>query len=254
MEKGNSATSRRLETRILHHERLVGTEEVGDQYWRGYTYLWDEDQTDAILLEDPRGRDRTYTIRDRSVPGGERRQIWHFPSRTECTLCHTMPAKFVLGVNTLQMNKDHDYNGVLDNQIRTWEHLGLFTKPLPAPPERLPKLADPWDQRQGLDRRARAYLHANCAQCHRAFGGGNAEFQLIYTLELAATGTIRAHPAQGDLGIPDARIIAPGDPRRSLIYHRMAALEPGRMPPLASSVVDQEAVELIRNWIQQIPP
>jgi len=165
-----------------------------------------------------------------------------------------MPAKFVLGVNTLQMNKDHDYNGVVDNQIRTWEHLGLFTKPLPAPPERLPRLADPQDQRQSLDRRARAYLHANCAQCHRAFGGGNAEFQLIYTLDLAASGTIRAHPAQGDLGIPDARIIAPGDPRRSLIYHRMSVLGPGRMPPLASSVVDQEAVELIRDWIQQIPP
>jgi len=254
MEKGNPATSRRLETRILHHERLVGTEEVGDQYWRGYTYLWDEDQTDAILLEDARGRDRTYTIRDRGLPGGERRQTWHFPSRTECSLCHTMPAKFVLGVNTLQMNKDHDYNGVVDNQIRTWEHLGLFTKPLPAPPERLPRLADPQDQRQSLDRRARAYLHANCAQCHRAFGGGNAEFQLIYTLDLAASGTIRAHPAQGDLGIPDARIIAPGDPRRSLIYHRMSVLGPGRMPPLASSVVDQEAVELIRDWIQQIPP
>jgi uncharacterized repeat protein (TIGR03806 family) len=252
MERGNPATRRRLETRILHHERLVGTEEVGDQYWRGYTYIWDEDQAEAILLEDPRGRDRIYTVRDRGAPGGERRQTWHFPGRTECSLCHTMPAKFVLGVNTLQLNKDHDYDGTVDNQIRTWEHLGLFTKPLPAPPERLPRLADPRDARQGLDRRARAYLHANCSQCHRAFGGGNADFQLLDTLDLAATGTIDARPVQGDLGISDARIIAPGDPRRSLIYHRMSLLGPGRMPPLASSVVDQDALELVRHWIERL--
>ena len=60
-----------------------------------------------------------------------------------------MPAKFVLGVNTLQMNRDFDYGGVVDNQIRAWEHVGLFTKPLPAPPEKLPRLVDYSRQEQG---------------------------------------------------------------------------------------------------------
>ena len=60
MEKGNPRSSRRLETRILHHRRLAGGEDVGDQYWHGYTYLWNDRQTDAVLLEDPQGRDRTY--------------------------------------------------------------------------------------------------------------------------------------------------------------------------------------------------
>lgn len=252
LEKGNPARRVRLETRLLHHERLVGTEEVGDQFWRGYTYIWDDDQADATLLESPAGLDRTYTIRDPGAPGGSRRQTWHFPSRAECMLCHTMPAKFVLGVNTLQMNRDFDYGGVVDNQLRAFEHAGLFKKPLPAPPETLPRLADYADATKDLDRRARSYLHANCAHCHRAFGGGNANFQLLANLALDEMGIIGVPPGQDAQGIPDARIVQPGDPARSMIAHRMATLGVGRMPPLASSVVDEQGLELIRAWIRSL--
>jgi uncharacterized repeat protein (TIGR03806 family) len=254
LEKGNPGRRVRLETRILHHERLVGTEEVGDQFWRGYTYVWDDDQGDATLLEDPRGLDRTYTVLDRDAPGGARRQTWHFPGRAECMLCHTMPAKFVLGVNTLQMNRDFDYGGAVDNQLRAWEHAGLFTKPLPAPPERLPRLVDPSDTAQDLERRARSYLHANCSHCHRAFGGGNAGFQLLATLDRDEMGILGARPALGTFGIPDVRVALPGDPDRSVLVHRMSTPGVGRMPPLASSVVDAEALRLLRAWIRGLSP
>jgi hypothetical protein len=198
LEKGNGNPAHRvrLETRLLHHRRLVGTEEVGDQFWAGYTYVWDDDQADATLLESPGGLDRDYTIRDPGAPGGTRRQTWHFPSRAECMLCHTMPAKFVLGVNTLQMNRDFDYGGVVDNQLRAWEHAGLFTKPLPAPPDKLPGLADYGDVTKDLNRRARSYLHANCSHCHRAFGGGNANFQLLANLSLDEMVIIEVAPGR----------------------------------------------------------
>ena len=186
MEPGNPASRRRLETRLLHFQQLAGTEEVGDQFWRGYTYVWNDEQTDAALA-DKAGLDRTFTIKDPKAPGGKRQQTWHFPSRAECTLCHTMPAKFALGVNTLQLNRDHNYDGVVANQLRTLEHLGIFTKPLPAPPEKLPRLGNYEDESLSLDQRARAYLHANCAHCHMKWGGGNAEFQLICHLETEPT-------------------------------------------------------------------
>ena len=78
---------------------------------------------------------------------------------------------FVLGPSTRQMNKEHDYGGRSANQLRTLDHLGLFTKPLPKDPESLPRLADPRDPSADLDQRARAYLHANCVHCHRHKGG-----------------------------------------------------------------------------------
>src|SRR5262249_50832218 len=113
---------KRIETRILHNEKLVGTEEVGDQYWRGYTYIWNDDQREATLLEDPLGLDRTFVLKDAKAPEGKRKQAWHFPSRTECTTCHNMAAKYVLGLQTLQANTDHDYGGVIANQLKTFEH------------------------------------------------------------------------------------------------------------------------------------
>ena len=134
-------------------------------------------KTDAILL-DSGGLNRKFNVRDPEAPGGVRKQIWRFPSRAECTLCHTMASKYVLGVNTLQMNKNHSYGGVIANQLDTLNHLGIFTKPLPKPVSKLPRLINYHDQTQDLDRRARSYLHANCAHCHQKWGGGNAEFQL----------------------------------------------------------------------------
>lgn len=252
MEAGNPASRRRLETRLLHHERLAGSEQVGDQCWQGYTYIWNDDQLDAVLLEDPQGRERTFTIRDAKAPGGQRQQTWHFPSRTECTVCHNVAAKYSLGVQTLQMNRDHDYGGVVDNQLRTFEHLGLFTEPLPAPPHKLPRLVDYRDRSSDLGQRARAYVHANCSHCHRKWGGGNADFQLLATLELAETGTLGARPAQGTFNIANARIIAPGDPYHSVLYYRVSTSGLGRMPRLGSSVVDEAGVTLLHDWISQL--
>ena len=132
MEQGNPESKRRIETRILHHERLQGPEDVGDQLWRGYTYIWNDTQTDAELLENSKGRDRLFVIRDASAPGGKREQVWRFPSRAECTLCHTMAAKYALGVNMLQMNKlEHGKDGAV-NQLTRLEGLGAFAKPLLA--------------------------------------------------------------------------------------------------------------------------
>jgi putative heme-binding domain-containing protein len=251
METGNTASRRRIETRLLHNEQLTGTEEVGDQYWRGYTYVWNDEQTDAVLLEDPQGRDSVLTIRDPKVPGGKRQQNWHFPSRTECTVCHNMAAKYVLGMQTLQINRDHGSPAA--NQLRTFERLGLFTKSLPSPPEDLPRLVDYRDAAQQLDLRARSYLHANCSHCHRKWGGGNAEFQLLATLELADTGTVGMRPAQGTFQIANARVIAPHDPYRSVLFYRMSKLGPGRMPRLGSDEVDEAGLRLIHDWIAGLP-
>ncbi len=252
MEAGNPTSRRRLETRLLHAHLMPGTEEYGDQVWYGYTYVWNDEQSDAELLES-KGADRTLTIKDSAAPGGQRQQVWHFPSRAECTLCHTMSAKYVLGVNTLQMNRDHNYGGVVANQLATLNHLGVFAKPVTEKPEKLEQLADYHDEKASLDERARAYLHANCSHCHRKWGGGNAEFQLLAPLPLAETGTLGVKPGHGNFDLNDPKLIVPGDPARSMVLHRLQKLGQGRMPHVASNVVDREAVELIRNWISGLP-
>lgn len=247
IEKGNASTLKRLETRLLHLEQ---------NHWRGYTYVWNDEQTDAELL-DKKGLDRAYQIRDQAAPTGERKQVWHFPSRAECTLCHTMPAKFVLGLSTPQMNKDHDYDGVTDNQLRALDHIGLFANPPKGPSEKwvaaANKLVPPADEKASLELRARSYLHANCAHCHMKWGGGNALFWLTWNTPLLDTRTINVKPQHGDNGIPGACVLVPGDTEKSLLLHRMKLLDDKRMPRAGSNVVDEFGVKLVRRWIEEMP-
>ena len=248
MDTSDPRSGRRLETRILHQERIPGSESNGDQYWRGYTYVWNDEQTDAVLLENPRGLDRTFMIKDRSAASGRRQQTWHFPGRTECMVCHTMAAKYVLGLQTLQVNRalENESDG---SQLSHFQSLGLFAAALPKPPEALPSLVDYRDATRPLHDRARSYLHANCAHCHRNGGGGNAEFFVMASIELRATQMVDVPPKHGSFYIPQARIVSEHDPFRSLIYYRMATLGSGRMPRLGSRVVDQQGLDLIYEWI-----
>lgn len=262
MERGNPKSRKRLETRLLHFQQFPGTQEYGDQYWRGYTYVWNDDQTDAELL-DEKGADLPLKIKvgDKMVE-----QNYRIPSRAECTLCHTNAHKFALGVATMQMNRDHVYpsplwgegkgvrgSSVVANQLATLEHIGLFTKPLPAPPEKLPKLADYDDPSVPVETRARSYLHSNCAHCHIKWGGGNAEFKLLATLPLEEMGIVNVPPAHGNFKIDGAKILVPGHPEKSILLHRMNMTGLGRMPHIGSRVVHDSAVKLVGEWIGGMP-
>lgn len=252
MEKGNPASLRRLETRILKYRKMPGNDdEYGAQFWSGYTYVWNEDQTDADLLV-AEGLDRKLTIKDPGAPGGQREQVWRFPSRAECTLCHNMAAKYVLGVTTLQMNKVHDYGGKKANQLAVLEKLKVFQNKLAKSPEELPQLVDYRDGAAGSDMRARSYLHSNCAHCHRKWGGGNAEFDLQASIPFSNSNAVNTRPGQGTFKLNDPKIVVPGEPDRSMVLERMKITGLGRMPHVASKVVDQQAVELIGQWIAQL--
>src|SRR5262249_18122075 len=86
--------------------------------WVGYSYAWNDEQTDAELVE-PVGRDRTFATRDGSLS-------WRYPSRVECMVCHSRAANYVLGLSTAQMNREHDYGGVQRNQLEALAELGVF--------------------------------------------------------------------------------------------------------------------------------
>lgn len=252
MDADDPSSVRRLETRILHHRRMPGDDdEYGNQVWNGYTYVWNDEQTDAVLL-DAQGLDRELTIRDSRAPNGIRKQTWRFPSQAECTLCHTMSAKYVLGINTMQMNRDHDYDGVQVNQLEMLQRLGLFTEKLPDAPKNLARLPHYDDTDTNIEQRARAYLHANCSHCHRIWGGGNSDFQIQADISLASTSTVNVAPTRGHYELEDPALILPGHPERSLIWHRMTLLKTGRMPHVGSNVVDPQGVSLVKEWISQL--
>jgi hypothetical protein len=48
---------------------------------------------------------------------------------------------------------------------------------------------------------------------------------------------------------PDARVVVPGDPTRSVLLQRLLSVGTDRMPPISSGVVDTEGVALLERWI-----
>jgi uncharacterized repeat protein (TIGR03806 family) len=254
-ERGNPKSRRRIETQILHlnGDSWKGT---GGQ-WRGYTYIWNEQQTDATLAP-TEGTDLQLTITDRDAPGGKRQHTWHIASRSECSLCHNQWSGFRLGFTLEQLSKRHDYADVEDYQLRSLLHAGVLSgieeKSL-TPEKATPQaLVDPHDPSADLNARAKSYLHANCAHCHRFGGGGTATIDLRWETKRAGAKMLGRRPTQGSFGIHDARIIAPGDPFRSVLYYRTAKLGKGRMPHVGSAEVDRRGVAMLGQWIARMKP
>ncbi|WP_239989545.1 PQQ-dependent sugar dehydrogenase [Corallococcus macrosporus] len=221
---------RRVETRLFMRHP--------DGVWAGYTYEWNDAGTDAVLLETGKVK-----------PVGA--QTWTFPSRGDCMQCHNAAAGFVLGLEVAQLNRDFPYpGGRLAPQLGTLAHIGVLT--LPGPVAQLPRMPA-YDGPEPVEERARAYLHANCAVCHRPEGLGRGESDLRYATPLANTKLCGVAPEHGDLGVAGALLITPGDPSRSVLSRRMHGQPPARMPPLAVSVKDTQGTELVDAWISSLP-
>ncbi|MBM79010.1 MAG: hypothetical protein CMJ78_00250 [Planctomycetaceae bacterium] len=253
LTEGDPTTSRRVETQLLHFNGYD---------WRGYSYRWNEAQTDAELVG-ATGSSQTFDIADSSALGGRRRQTWRFPSRTECIRCHNPWAEFSLAFNPAQLN--HHVGG--QNQLERLYAMGVvrdaqpeldpndkFAVALkPMPIDERPRLVNPFDESVALESRARSYLHVNCAHCHRFNGGGSARIYLPFDMSIYKTEALDTRPSQGTFGIENARIIAPGQPYDSVLYFRMAKSGSGHMPHLGSRIVHNSGLKLVHDWIQQLP-
>ena len=221
--------------------RLLMRQSNGD--WAGYTYEWNSGQTDATLV-DTAGKDVTIGS-----------QTWSYPSRAQCLQCHTSAAGFSLGLETQQMNRSTTYSqtGRTANQLATLSAsaIGMLT-PQVSDPTAQPKLSDPAGS-DSLNARARAWLHTNCAMCHRPSGPTPVSLNLLATATLAATNTCNVDPTRGDLGLTNPKLIAPGAPDSSVLLARANSRDASvQMPPVGSHIVDAAGMTLLRSWITSL--
>jgi mono/diheme cytochrome c family protein len=113
-------------------------------------------------------------------------------------------------------------------------------------------MPDPYGSAGTVAERARAWLHTNCSHCHRPGGGTPTSLDLRYTTSLAQTNACDIAPQAGDLGIANARLIAPGSAARSIVVARSNRRDAAAMPPLASTRVDTAGVAVLSNWINAL--
>jgi uncharacterized repeat protein (TIGR03806 family) len=227
-----SVGGQRIETRLfMRHD---------DGNWAGYTYEWNADGKDATLLEGSKNK----------AVGSS--QLWAYPSRSQCIQCHSTAAGGTLGLETAQLNRDNVYLATnrLSNQLATLDHIGMFTAPLPQPPETAPKLSPP-SGTDSLELRARAYLHANCAHCHQPMGGGQGTMDLRYFKSFKDTLTCNEAATQGPVA-GAGKLLVPGAPAMSIMSKRVHAVDSKRMPPVGVSVPDATGDQLLDDWITSL--
>jgi hypothetical protein len=239
MRRGDPTSRRRLETRFL-----VKTEK--GVY--GITYRWRPDGSDADLISDT-AQDEELNI---EIDGQIHKQHWHYPSSSECLVCHTNLAGGPLGFNTWQMNGEvTNKDGTKVNQVKALADAGYFSDTVPDP-HTLGAYAPADDTSVPLEWRVRSYLGANCVQCHQPGGDVQGRWDARPTTPTAAANLINGFVAnpRGDL---QSRWAVPGDLTHSQVIKRLKADGAPRMPPLATYELDPNGIKLMSEWINSLP-
>lgn len=226
------------------NDKLIETRHLmrhPDGVWAGYTYEWNAAQTEATRVRGGK------TI---SIEG----QDWIFPSESDCLLCHTKAAGVALAPELAQLNFAIEYpqTGRTANQLHTLNSIGLLSPPLTGNVDTLPSIPNPTDQSVSLYQRSRAYLHTNCAQCHRPGGPTPVDLDLRFETSLQDTNACGVVPTAGDSGLSDPQIIFPGRADRSVLLARMSLRDASGMPPLGSAQLDEEGIAMLRQWINAL--
>lgn len=214
----------KVETRVLLHQ---------DSGWKGWTYVWTEDGTEAHL----------------KIAGANLEISTDFgpinyrvPNANQCKSCH------IGASGEMQPIGPKLRNLAMGDQLVAWAVSGILTHA----PTNIDPITDYRDLDDTLARRARAYLDANCAHCHApGLPADTSGLYLNWDEDRPIHIGVGKHPVAAGRGSGGRLVdIDPGNPDGSIIVFRMESNDPGiMMPELGRSIVDEAGVELIRAYI-----
>ena len=222
-----------IETRLLIR-RAAG--------WVALPYTWLADGSDAVL--DTLGSSKPMSVVHR---GTARSFSYGIPGRQQCLACHSLDGALApIGPKARNLNRVFDYGTVSENQLAHWQAAGrlrgvpadlaaIVTMPVFDDATDLTTLTGEAER----NRYAKAYLDINCAHCHRpggSYGPRTPYFEFWRGIDPAV--------ADDDHGI--CRVVQPGNAAGSGL-HTMMRIR--RMPKLGTSLVHQEGLALIADWI-----
>ncbi len=215
--------------------------------WQAWAYLWNDEQTDAVL----KITGAKVEIVSNGPDGSFLDFTYKVPNKNQCKGCHSIANEFVpLGPKARNLNGDFPYDDGAKNQLAAWIDAGILSR---APdPATAPKAPDWSDETADLNDRARAWLDVNCAHCHRHQGAAsNSGLFLTYGEKNPVALGIGKRPVAAGRGSGNRLFdIAPGDPDGSILLFRIESTEAGdMMPELGRTLPDPQAVELLRRWI-----
>ncbi len=230
-----------IETRLLIHR---------EEGWVGLPYIWNGQETEAFLSVIGGVFDVSWIHTD----GEERSTTYRVPNANQCDRCHF---EGPIGPKVRLLNRDFEYDGGTANQIDEWEAAGILTG-VPDASE-WPRIPFPFEEADGsLEERARGYLETNCDHCHN-IDGSAANTGLFYGYDQAVDatyGVCKTPVAAGEEATGGrTHDLVPGSADDSIMVYRMDSTDPNvTMPEIAKTVVHDEGVALVADWIDSLTP
>lgn len=207
--------------RVIETRLLV----MREGQWNVATYVWNGAQTDAVLALD--GSETP--IGWMSESGAERSTDYEIPSEVACVTCHQQGGDVALiGLRPRNLNIEVTRDGVAVNQLEYLASRALLSG---ASPDTVATVPAYEDGALDLESRARGYLDANCAHCHRPDAwkrSANQEFDFRYETPLEETGIL-------------------DDPREV-----EDALVDGEMPYTGTTLIHDEGVGLVVEYLNTL--
>lgn len=248
-------------TRIIE-TRIMIRKESG---WIFAEYIWNAEQTDAFL--DTTG-DGSYTqIEWKDENNIIKNTNYRMPSEEQCIVCHktsrlvnsqVVTTYIPIGIKPQNLNFNYSYTTTTQNQLTKWIEQGYLEDNFTLPT--VEKTTVNYnDSSQSLDKRARSYVDINCAHCHQSdrhcdyrpmrFAFNETDGNQTNMGVCVETQDMQGFP--GALG----KIVTPANINRSMLFHRINTTnETYRMPLHGRTIIHEEGVALIQEWINSLQP
>ncbi|HEX8270252.1 MAG TPA: hypothetical protein VF581_10210 [Flavobacterium sp.] len=249
-----SGSSRIVETRIMIRKTSG---------WIFADYVWNSEQTEAYY--DMAGSFTPVTWTDGN--GVTKSTDYRIPSEEQCIVCHKtkqvvngqdITIHIPIGIKPQSMNFNYNYAGESKNQLTKWIEEGFleddFTLPIAAN-----SMVDYNDTSKSLDVRARSYFDVNCAHCHQA--NRHCDYRpMRFAFEETANNPANMGVCVETVDMQEfpsalSQIVTPGNIERSMLYYRLNTTNEGyRMPLHGRTVIHEEGLALIEQWINSLEP
>lgn len=246
-------TSRIIETRIMIRKA---------NGWIFAEYVWNEEQTEAYLNMNGGSTSITWKDENNIIKTASNYRI---PSGEQCLICHKVDSDqgsgivsvpIPIGIKPQNLNFNYNYGTVSKNQLTKWISEGYLENAIPSNFE---STVNYEDALQPLEKRVRSYLDINCAHCHQE--GSHCSYRPM-RFAFSETGNSNGRTNMGvcldtqdmaDFPESLSKIINPSNLNRSMLYYRLNTEEEGyRMPLLGRSIIHEEGLNLIRDYINSL--
>lgn len=246
------------ETKIIE-TRIMIRKSTG---WIFANYVWNDEQTEAFF--DLNGSFKAISW---TQGGTTMNANYRIPNEVQCITCHKteelvggalVTTNIPIGIKPQNLNFNYNYDSGSKNQLTKWIEKGYLEDNFSLPTAQN-TVINYDDNTQPLEKRVRSYFDINCAHCHSE--GAHCSYR---PMRFAYEETYNNNTNMGvcvdtqdmqDFPPALSKIITTGNINRSMLYYRLNTTDESfRMPLHGRTIIHQEGIDLIEDWINTLTP